>query len=72
MIILAVAEKPRFEAGAVQGNSLVSTTQPDMKKACAEKDEQLDMSGYVSPSSDFSRIGSIDEDDIRNLARTAP
>jgi hypothetical protein len=54
-----------------KGNSLVYTTQPDKKKARAEKDEQLNMFGVVSPSSDFSRTDSIDEDDIRNLARTA-
>ena len=35
--ILAGCGKTRFEADAVPRNSLVSTAQPDKKKACVEK-----------------------------------
>ena len=36
-IALAGCGKTRFEADAVPRNSLVSTAQPDKKKACVEK-----------------------------------
>ena len=36
-VVLAGYQETRFEADAVPRNTLVSTVQPDKKKACAEK-----------------------------------
>jgi aryl-alcohol dehydrogenase-like predicted oxidoreductase len=54
---LAGCGKTRFEAGAVPRNSLVSTAQPDKKKACAEKtSNSWTCSATSAPSSEFRSI----------------
>jgi hypothetical protein len=54
---LAGCGKTRFEADAVPRNSLVSTAQPDKKKACAEKtSNSWTCSATSAPSSEFRTI----------------
>ncbi|MGB0047647.1 MAG: alkaline phosphatase family protein [Terriglobales bacterium] len=54
---LAGCGKTRFEADAVPRNSLVSTAQPDKKKACAEKtSNRWTCSATSAPSSEFRTI----------------
>jgi hypothetical protein len=54
---LAGYQETRFKADAVPRNTLVSTAQPDKKKACAEKtSNSWTCSGTSAPSSEFRTI----------------